>query len=254
MRRNFAASIVVLGAALGCAAVVRADGRQAQSNSQWTPELGLVMTHHYADVSAMHEAVVRGDLADVHDRGRRLAAITDPPATPPVTTHVSAIRRQGTRAAAARTLDEAASATAAMLAECGACHASRAVRPSPPERRAPDVGGIVGHMVDHQRAVDALLLGLVVPSSSEWTRGAELLKAPLLKGIDLPPDPELIARATLTERQVHGLADVVMAATSREARVEAYARVIATCANCHSLHPAIWGPGQGVRAAAPAAR
>jgi mono/diheme cytochrome c family protein len=253
MRRIMASSIVVLGSAALYAAVVRADG-QAQAASQWSPELGLVMTHHYTDVSAIHEAVVRGDLADVHARARRLFAMTDPPETPPVTTHVAEIRWQGTRAAVARNLDEAASAAAAMVTECGACHASRGVRPSPPERRAPSIGGIVGHMVDHQRAVDALLLGLVVPSSSEWTRGAELLKAPLLKGVDLPPDPELVARAMVTERQIHGLADVLLAATTREARVVAYSRVIATCANCHSLHPAIWGPGQGVRAAGPGGR
>jgi mono/diheme cytochrome c family protein len=245
---------VAFGAVLALSALVRADGRQAQSSSPWTPELERVMTHHYRDVSAIHEAVIRGDLNDVRDRARNLAAMTDPPSTPPVTSHVMTIRRAAARAVMANTLDVAADATATMLAQCGGCHESRAVRPSPAERRAPDVGGIVGHMVDHQRAVDALLQGLVIPSMSEWQRGAGLLRAPVLRDAELPPDPRLAARATATERTLHALAEVAAAAPSREARVSAYARIIGTCATCHSLHPEIWGPGQGIRATGRAPR
>jgi len=138
-------------------------------------------------------------------------------------------------------LASAAAATAVMLRQCGACHRT-VVRPAPPTPVRPDVGGLVGHMLEHQRAVDELLQGLVIPSASLWSQGAERLRGEPISAGELRRDPALTESYQQADARVHEIAERAVGAQDPIARGAAYAELLTTCAECHSLHRRIWGP------------
>jgi hypothetical protein len=102
-------------------------------------------------------------------------------------------------------------------------------------------------MLEHQRAMDELLQGLVIPSVPLWTAGAKRLQtAPLSRG-QLLPDRRLTGQIREAEARVHKLAQQAstadtLATSSRRAAV--YGQLLSTCAQCHVLHPQVWGPRQ----------
>jgi hypothetical protein len=154
------------------------------------------MQHHFVEVTRLHEALIRGDLAEAKSAAARMAEMELPAGFATTGARfIGNIRVAARRAAAAPDLALAASATAQMLAECGACHLT-SVRPPIASPSVRDLGGIVGHMCDHQRAMDELLQGLVVPSATLWSQGAERLRSEPLSTDRLPPDPGLTARVT----------------------------------------------------------
>jgi hypothetical protein len=97
-------------------------------------------------------------------------------------------------------------------------------------------------MLEHQRAVDELLQGLVVPSASQWSRGAERLRTAPLSPADLPADSGLAGSVRRADERVHQIAARAANATTPPARSGVYADLLTTCADCHSLHQRIWGP------------
>jgi hypothetical protein len=99
-------------------------------------------------------------------------------------------------------------------------------------------------MLEHKRAIDLMMQGLIVPSATLFRQGAEALKAaPLLKSADLPRDAKLTREILAAEDDTHLLADRAASASDQQARVDVYAQIIGSCARCHSLHQKIWGPG-----------
>jgi cytochrome c553 len=206
------------------------------------------MRHHFSQVLLIHEAVIRGDLAAVRGPANELADIGVPPAVPPdAGPFVGAIRAAGRRAAAATTLASAARATVAMIAECANCHRAVGVFPAPTTPRVPDVGGLVGHMLDHRQAADEMLQGLLIPSASRWNEGATRLRGATLRPSQLPPDPRLTGDIRRAEEQVHRLAEQAVAADTPLARSSTYVQLLTTCAECHGLHRRVWGPGAGTQ-------
>jgi cytochrome c553 len=201
------------------------------------------MQHHFVDIGRVHEAVIRGDLPGVHASAAALATMpvpNEPPVDPRL--FVGTIRQAGRLASTASNLRTAAASTVTMLRQCADCHRAAGVYPTPRTLRRPDVGGIVGHMLDHQRAADELLEGLVIPSDAMWLAGVERLRTAALHPSDWPRDRALTPEVRAAERTVHALVDRGRAATSSNARAAVYADLITTCASCHSLHPGIWGP------------
>jgi cytochrome c553 len=102
-------------------------------------------------------------------------------------------------------------------------------------------------MLEHQRATDQMLQGLVLPSATEWRRGAErLLTAPL--------EPRELAAAAAAsgnrrpaafinaERAVHAIAARAVRASDVPSRASAYVELVTTCAACHGAHATAWGP------------
>lgn len=200
------------------------------------------MRHHFVEVTRLHEAVIRGDLAEARTAAAAMAEMELPAGFATTGARfIATIRTEARRAANAPDLATAASATAQMLGECGACHLT-AVRPPIASASVRDLGGIVAHMREHQRAVDELLQGLVVPSARLWSQGAERLSTEPLSADRLPPDPGLTARVKEAETRVHRLADRAVQATDTAARTVTYAELLTTCAECHSLHGRVWGP------------
>ena len=117
--------------------------------------------------------------------------------------------------------------------------------PAPGSTNMPTVGGTVGHMLDHQRAIDQMLRGLIVPSQSEWMNGARGLRAAPLHARELPRDAKLAPALLRVEEAVHRLAEEAIGADTVAAKERVYSTLLTRCADCHGLHKGIWGPPPG---------
>jgi cytochrome c553 len=203
-----------------------------------------VMQNHYADVLLIHQAVIRGDLQAMRAPARSLAAATAPVGLPDVATpYVTRMKAAAQRAASASDIPAAAAVTATMLATCGLCHDAMGTRPAAADVAPPRVGGTVGHMLEHQRGLDQMLQGLVLPSTTAWQQGVTALERAPLARSDLPPDRKLTSSIKDAEVDVHRLATEARTAASTGSRATLYGRLLGTCAECHSTHRRIWGPG-----------
>lgn len=200
------------------------------------------MRAHLNQVMVIHAAVIRGDLAAMAPAARALAALDDSrfPAGGP--RQVAAMKAAAARASRAGDALEAGRATAEMLTACGTCHRSLGTRPPIPTVERPSVGGVVGHMLEHQVAADLLLEGLVIPSDTSWRAGAQALMGAPLNPRELPVDSAVRRQLAPTEERVHRLATDAAQATDPQARAGYYGQVLAGCADCHKLHARIWGP------------
>ena len=238
-------AILSLAGVVAAAGMRPSPGQRAQSVPS-TPVRLAEMRHHFAQVMLVHEAVIRGDLPSVREPAVSLASVGIPAGLPAAAgPYVVAVREASQRAVEAKTLTAAAEATVAMVTECANCHRAIGVFPAVSRGTTRDVGGVVGHMLEHQRAVDELLIGLMVPSPSQWIQGAERLRVADLRPGELPKDPQLTKWVREADVRVHQLADQAVVAETPAQRAAAYAGLMTTCAQCHGLHSKVWGPGRG---------
>ena len=219
-----------------------AQGAPTQSPSP-SPARAADMRDHFSQVTKLHEALIRGDLKAMLAPGAELAT-TDPPEGFPAMAapFVEEIRRSARRVGTAPNLRTAAASMVTLLEQCARCHDAVGMFPSPASPRRADVGTIVGHMVDHQRAADDMLQGLMIPSASRWREAADRLETLALRPEELPRDPKLAALAKQADTTVHAMADSARSAATWRTRANIYVELVATCASCHSLHPGVWGP------------
>ena len=229
--------------ALTVASVSTFEFVAARQQVRSTPERLAQMQHHFSQVGLIHEAVIRGDLPAVREPAKQLAE-SEPPRDVAASTapSVAAMRLGAKRAATAQDLGSVAAATASMLLSCGDCHRTAGTMPVPTTPKRPPVGGLVGHMLEHQRAADEMLEGLFIPSESQWIRGASRLVAAPLHQESLPRDKKLTPEIRKAEERVHQLAERAIKASTWKDRGDIYAQMLTTCAGCHSLHGVVWGP------------
>jgi mono/diheme cytochrome c family protein len=90
-----------------------------------------------------------------------------------------------------------------------------------------------------------MLLGLMVPSPSQFRDGAERLRIATLRPSDLPKDPQFTKWVREADVRVHQVADRAVEADTQGQRAAAYSELMTTCAQCHGLHSKVWGPGRG---------
>ena len=201
------------------------------------------MRQHFGTVMAVHEAVIRGDVAAARDQARALVDRPDPPGLPAAAApYLATMRAAAAGLATVDELENAASATASMLGLCGDCHRAIGILPAtgPPQTSA--VGGAVGHMLAHKRAVDLMVEGLTMPSASAWRQGAEALGSAPLRREALPRDAKLTKEILDAEQWVHELAGRASQATDVRTRIYVYSELIESCGTCHGLHGNVWGP------------
>jgi cytochrome c553 len=202
-----------------------------------------IMRGHYAQVMAMHAAVIRGDVpaiaAPARELLQRLGVPTNPPA--PEST-LNEMRFAARWAADTSNLAVAAAATASLLKGCGDCHRAAAVRAAAELPAATKVGGVVGTMLEHQRAAELMVQGLVGPSTTAWREGARTFAATPLHPKGLPADTAERKQMVLVEERLQR--DVAKAADLEDgyARAAAYASILAECSGCHAKHAKVWGP------------
>jgi cytochrome c553 len=242
--RVYAAPFVVTATAAGAVAgwamfPVRLQGQTVPHY----PERAALMRAHFDQVMTIHTAVIRGDLAAVAPAAKLLAEQGGPASLPAGSApHVAAMRQAARQAAQAKDIVSAAFSTAVMLSTCGDCHRAVGTMPAAPLDVRPELGWVVGHMLEHQRAADQLLQGLIVPSNSLWRAGAEGLVAAPLHPKDLPVNSTLRREMAPTEERIHRIASDAIQATDSRARASFYAQILSGCADCHKLNPKLWGP------------
>lgn len=235
------AAAVVAAVASGAAAGLGAR----QEPVPLSPERAAFMRAHFGSVMALHSAIVRGDVALARSHAREIADRHQPLDLPPAAEpYLDVMRRTAARAAGEDELEDLAAMSAAMLAACGDCHRAAGVMPSaPPPPPSAVTGGAVGHMLEHQRAVDLLVQGLTMPSESLWVDGATALAAAPLHRDDLPRREAKLTREILeTERRVHELAARASEHTDVRSRIYYYSEIVQSCGTCHALHVGVWGP------------
>lgn len=203
------------------------------------------MKEHFDRVVTIQQAVVRGDLEDVREPARWIADNQSNEGLPsPAHALIANMRSVARRAADATTLPAAGAAAGELVVTCGNCHAALATRPKlPPVPDPPVKTGTVGHMLEHQHAVDLMYQGIVGPSDELWNKGASELKAAPLARKDLPRDPALTNEVVASEAKTHQLAEKALQTTDANGRAAIYGEVISGCGSCHGLHGRIWGPG-----------
>lgn len=224
-----------------CVLAGTADG-QTQSpptNQQRVTE----MQQYFAQMTRLHEALIRGDLKALPEPASRLAAIKTPVAFPEKgAPFVEAIRQAAQRVGTATDLRRAATETVTIASQCAGCHRAVGIFPSPSSPMRRDAPNVVGHMVEHQRAADDMLQGLVMPSASRWQEAADRLENLSLEREKWPPNRRLTDQARKADVAVHALPDRARAATSDAARGGVYVDLVTTCASCHALGKGAWGP------------
>lgn len=231
-----AAAAVLSGSMSGTWFAVHAQSPQPDA------QRAAEMREHYWDAMAMHTAVIRGDLAAVAASAQSLTQYAGPPGMPDrAAGHVVAIRRAAAEAATAPNVVVAATSSAVMLNACGQCHRAVGAHPSLSLRVAPELGGVVGHMLAHQRAADQIFQGLVVPSDALWRAGARALASAPLHSAELPVGALEGRKLARTEQQIHRVATDAAQATEPRARANYYGQMLAGCADCHR-RSAKWGP------------
>ena len=208
-------------------------------------ETKTYMTDHYARVTTVQEAVIRGNLDEVREPARWIAEqqeLAGLPAT--VQPQVEEMKSAAKIAAEATDLRSAASATATIAVACGKCHAAMGIQPTlAPVLQTVKPEPVAAHMQDHLRATELLYDGLIGPSDQSWTKGAEALKASPLTAKNLPKDQKLAKEMLAQETGIHALADKARQSTDLAARAAIYGEFIASCAGCHVLHGRVGGPG-----------
>ena len=225
------------GVLLGSLAVLS----QAQHADRYNPLRAAYMRGHFHRALMVHDAVVRGDLPKARAEAAVLADMS--PAVPMPAGAVAfqgALTQAARDAATAATLEDAAHATATLLGTCGQCHKANYVRAAVPTGEDIRVGGLVGHMLLHQKGVDDLLEGLVAPSDAQWIEGVRIFASPKFD----PRGMEGRTRKAIDhgEGELALLAGHAAPAQRTRDRVDVYGRVIATCGNCHRNHARFAGP------------
>jgi cytochrome c553 len=195
------------------------------------------MVEHFVIASYARDAVITDHLGALR---RALGALADykyehvaPGSWQPWIAKLQAAARPG---AGAETLEEAARATASTAAVCGECHMASANGPHFTADYAADGdGGLSNTLSDrmerHVWAANRMWEGLIAPSDVAWRAGSnELASLPLKAPKEKPP----LAPGFVRElRQLRELGDRARGATEPAERVQIYARLLTSCAQCH---------------------
>jgi cytochrome c553 len=244
--RSFAFALLILFSALAVACGSPQPPAEQAAKPAEAPVVDMVkhMHDHLGLVTTLQEAVIRGDFAAVAAPATALASHEVIPFPPETETYVPDIKKTAGMALAAASIKEAATATAQLVAACGACHtATKLPIKWPAPVKPTDGSGVTIHMLEHQWAIDLMYQGLAQPSDEAWKNGVAALKASPLAAKDLPKDEDLTKEIVAYEKIVHDLAGKAQKATDIGSKVAVYSEAIAGCAGCHGLHGKVWGPG-----------
>lgn len=231
--------MAILGATLlGSLAVLRLD---AQTSDRHNPVRAAYMRAHFNQVLLLHDAVARGNLAEAKKQATFLAAESpNVPMPPGAEAFHGALTQSARDAAKATTLAQAAQATATMLGTCGQCHKANNVRATVKPVNDSTVGGLVGHMLLHQKGADDLLEGLVAPSESQWVEGVRIFASPKLEPDHVPG--KLRKKIEIGETDLAVLAGHAAQAHRTRDRADIYGQLLTTCGTCHHSQARFAGP------------
>jgi len=241
-------TILIPLTALSCALSSRPPAtEQPDPEPPAAPSQSIIQAMHknLGGTTAMHDAVVRGDLAGARQAANAVATSPRIDQIPePWLEYQVAMRLEAAKYREVESLPEAATGVVALLDRCAACHSFLALGPSFYASRPPvDKGDLASHMAVHAWAVDLMYKGLVAPDPKLYARGAVTLgeeETHVAKSAST--DPEIVALA----EAVHAIGAAAAGADTPEERAEGYAKVLGTCAQCHTkldVNPTVpWSP------------
>ena len=196
------------------------------------------MHEHLTRIGTIKAAIVAGRLADVQEPATWLADHETVEGLPPdFESYVAQMRSYARHVIEAEDLAAAAAAVSKMAKTCGNCHLVNGVNLEFGYDQEPreDVEDVVTHMQRHQWAADRLWEGLIGPSDTAWSRGADMLIDVPLAADDVTAVSEHHAEIIKIARRVHALGGISTETVTPDARSELYAEALGLCAACHVL-------------------
>lgn len=192
-------------------------------------------------VRALERAAIHGDRGAAGEAANWVAE-NAAPRSGPEGMRPFGVRVSAAASAVALATDVAGTltATADLVASCGACHEAAKATPAFTRTSPPAFGSIPGHMVRHENAADLMLEGLATPSDAAWARGAGQLRETPLKPGDFPVSERIGDMMSEVETRLHAQAADAMTAANVPSRTRAYATLLTTCAECHTRHTTLW--------------
>ncbi|MDQ3036948.1 MAG: hypothetical protein M3Y87_31435 [Myxococcota bacterium] len=191
------------------------------------------MHARFETVDLARSALMRGDLSAVRSVASTIAFRIPVDLPRAARLHGDRVPRRALALSAAEDLPTAASAFAALVGTCGACHAETGASWSweqPPLPEGDDLGArMQRHAWAHERMWEALL----VASPERFDRAADILAVDPISG-DAPPDEEHPEGIRAIEERLRDAARDARDARTMDDRIEIYGRIIATCAGCHA--------------------
>ena len=203
MMRN--AFRIGLGIALGLSAVFAGA---ASVDAEGSGPLVAHMHEHYASVTQIQSAIIRGDLDAVREPAQWLAAHPAPTEMPDAwNPYLEAMRSAARAAVEATDFTAAATATSQMANACGNCHIANNISDQFPWQSKPeDEMGTLAHMQRHQWAADRMWEGLIGPSEDAWYQGTTLLLEVSLSAGNLDTEDDSAHSISSMASRVHELA------------------------------------------------
>lgn len=235
-------ALAIMLAVAGCGKPADQGAQQAQTPQAAPPNVPAHMADHFTKVREIEESIIRGDLEAAKAPAQWIADHQETAGVPAGTDRqIKEMKAAAASVASSNDVANAAIAAANLVGACGSCHSASKVTPKLPEVSAPPPGkDRKHHMMEHQQAIDHMYRGLISPTSADWRKGAEALKAAPLGGNAMA---DISKEAAAAEARVHELADRAIGAAEKSTRVAIYGSIIGACASCHGLHGRVWGPG-----------
>jgi mono/diheme cytochrome c family protein len=192
------------------------------------------MHAHYDAVVAMQRALVAGSLDATKASASQLLAVEAAASSDGWETYLGSMRSAAESVRDADDVVSAAAGVAAVGVACGDCHVANGVeitfdevdRPSNKEK-------LENHMARHQWAADRMWEGLIGPSASAWSRGANLLFESPIKTDKLGDASEQDAIKQMS-RRIHQLAANATTVSDASSKAGIYAEFLSNCAACHN--------------------
>jgi len=192
------------------------------------------MEAHYSDTILAHDALMQGDMPAFRAQLDSASKLALPPGVPEAWVPLYATFRSAAGSGArAESLAGGARAMTAVVLSCGTCHTALARGPVYPAP-APDdaINEFQAAMFDHRWAAERLWEGVTGPWDLAWERGAAALAETRVFGEALGElDGDLLQR----EQALQALGQEAQRTTDTHARAAIYARLLASCGDCHSL-------------------
>jgi cytochrome c553 len=204
------------------------------------------MSEHFTKATEARTALIAGDMETARAAMAWLATneLGQEALPEPLRPHLTHVREEAARFAAATTFSEAGDSFAAMLTHCGDCHAQAHMVPRFTDIPQPTGDALQQRMWRHAWASELLWEGLIAKDQSRYDRAASSIAEVVVRAADLPPNTNDPARVQAVADNVHTLAAAGLAASDWTVRAQDYGKFLATCATCHRMMNA----GERVRA------
>ncbi len=192
------------------------------------------MEGHEKIADAVRDAVERGDLEKAKAEARTLSERQFDGSTSELWHEKTGMMRDAaSEIENAQDLKEAGRDVAIIARVCGGCHEEYGRPDVLVDIESSNASGARASMQQHQWAVERLWDGLVVPSDTAWSAGAQILSDnPLVLGLPTDGAPSMRRIGELVAL-VHKIGSKAVKTNQAADRAELFGQLLVTCAECH---------------------